>query len=134
MASERCCDTHSLAVWYISPPLSHGNWDCAMATIYVTDRDGTEHQIDGTVGQSIMEALRELDYGVEALCGGMCSCATCHVFIESEWHTGLTPPHDDELELLEETESYQVSHSRLSCQVEFTAALASIRLTIAPEE
>ena len=134
MASERCCDTHSLAVWYISPPLSHGNWDCAMATIYVTDRDGTEHQIDGTVGQSIMEALRELDYGVEALCGGMCSCATCHVFIESEWYTGLTPPYDDELELLEETESYQVSHSRLSCQVEFTAALAGIRLTIAPEE
>ena len=105
-----------------------------MATIYVTDRDGAEHLIDGTVGQSIMEALRELDYGVEALCGGMCSCATCHVFIESEWHTGLTPPHDDELELLEETESYQVSHSRLSCQVEFTAALAGIRLTIAPEE
>jgi len=105
-----------------------------MATIYVTDRDGTEHQIDGEAGQSIMEALRELDYGVEALCGGMCSCATCHVFIESEWYTQLAAPQDDELELLEETESYQANHSRLSCQVEFTAAFAGIRLIIAPEE
>ncbi len=105
-----------------------------MATIYVTDRDGTEHQIDGEAGQSIMEALRELDYGVEALCGGMCSCATCHVFIESQWYTQLTAPQDDELELLEETESYQAKHSRLSCQVEFAPALAGIRLIIAPEE
>jgi len=105
-----------------------------MATIYVTDRDGTEHQIEGEAGQTIMEALRELDYGVEALCGGMCSCATCHVFIESEWYARLTPLEDDELELVEETESYRASHSRLSCQLEFTAALAGIRLTIAPEE
>jgi 2Fe-2S ferredoxin len=56
------------------------------------------------------------------------------VFIESEWYTQITAPQDDELELLEETESYQANHSRLSCQVEFTAAFAGIRLTIAPEE
>ena len=105
-----------------------------MATIHVTDREGQVHDIEATEGNSIMEALRELDYGVEALCGGMCSCATCHVFIETEWSEKLEPAQDDELEFLEETESYKQAYSRLSCQVELTAVLSGMRLTIAPEE
>jgi len=46
-----------------------------------------------------MEVLRDLDDGVSAICGGMCSCATCHVFIHPDWMGKLAAP--DELELIE---------------------------------
>ena len=105
-----------------------------MATMYVTDREGGEHVIEIDNGANIMEPLREIDNGVEALCGGMCSCATCHVFIEDEWAQKLGDASDDELELLEDTECYREGNSRLSCQVVMSAELDGMRLTIAPEE
>ena len=104
-----------------------------MAILYVTDRDGEEYQVDGQVGFKIMETLRELDYGVEALCGGMCSCATCHVYIAEAWYQKLPEPESEELELLEELDAYQ-DNSRLTCQIEFKRELDGLRLTIAPEE
>lgn len=105
-----------------------------MGRIVVTDRAGGQHKVEIEVGDNIMEPLRELDNGVEALCGGMCSCATCHVFIEPKWFAKLQPAQDDELELLEETESYRAEESRLSCQIEFTSELDGLHMTLAPEE
>jgi 2Fe-2S ferredoxin len=105
-----------------------------MGRIVVTDRAGEEHELTIESGTNLMEQIRELDNGVEALCGGMCSCATCHVFIESEWFSKLGAVEDDELELLEETENFRAEQSRLSCQVDFSAALEGMRLIIAPEE
>src|SRR5207245_6327422 len=64
----------------------------------------------------------ELDYGVAAICGGMCSCATCHVYVDPEWQSRLPEMMSDERELLSELTHYQ-QNSRLSCQVEFTPEL-----------
>jgi 2Fe-2S ferredoxin len=105
-----------------------------MATIYVTDREGNEHVLEVATGLSIMEPLREIDGGVEALCGGMCSCATCHVYIDPEWSPRLSERGDDELELLEDTECFKNQESRLSCQITMTAELDGLRITVAPEE
>ncbi|MFQ5634799.1 MAG: 2Fe-2S iron-sulfur cluster-binding protein [Gammaproteobacteria bacterium] len=105
-----------------------------MATIYVTDREGGEHVVEIDNGTNIMEPLREIDNGVEALCGGMCSCATCHVFVEDEWAGKLGSVPDDELELVEDTECFRDGNSRLSCQLTMSAELDGMRLTIAPEE
>jgi ferredoxin, 2Fe-2S len=105
-----------------------------MAKIIVTDRQGETLAIEGRVGVSIMETLRELDHGVEALCGGMCSCCTCHCYIEPEWFARLPGREADEEELLAEGEDYRPESSRLSCQVEFTPELDGIRLTVAPEQ
>ena len=105
-----------------------------MGKILVTDRAGEKHDIEIAVGDHIMDPLRELDNGIEALCGGMCSCATCHVFIGSEWSGKIEAAQDDELELLEETECYRKDESRLSCQIEFTAELDGMNFTIAPEK
>ena len=105
-----------------------------MATIYVTDREGKEHVLEVATGLSIMEPLREIDDGVEALCGGMCSCATCHVYIDPEWAPRLSERGDDELELLEDTECFKGQESRLSCQITVTAELDGMRLIVAPEE
>lgn len=105
-----------------------------MPKMFVIDREGGQHEFDLEDGQSIYEPLRELDAGIEALCGGMCSCATCHVYIESEWAGKIPAAQDDELELLEETECFKEGESRLSCQVVMTDELDGVRMTIAPEE
>jgi 2Fe-2S ferredoxin len=104
-----------------------------MAFLRVIDRDGKEHRVEGKTGLKVMETLRDLDYGVAAICGGMCSCATCHVYVDPDWQERLPSPMSDELELLRELSQYQ-DNSRLSCQIEFTPALDGLRVTIAPDE
>jgi len=105
-----------------------------MAKMLVMDRDGHEHEIEGREGVKLMETLREYDYGVTAICGGLCSCATCHIFIDPEWIGRLPAPQGDEKELLVELQHYEPGRSRLSCQVDFTPALDGLRLTVAPDE
>ena len=102
-----------------------------MAKMRVTDRDGIEHEIEGQLGVKLMETLREYDYGVTAICGGLCSCATCHIFIDPEWIQRLPVPQGDEKELLVELQHYDPSRSRLSCQVDFTPDLDGLRLEVA---
>lgn len=104
-----------------------------MALLRVVDRDGVEHEVDAKTGLKLMESLRELDYGVAAICGGMCSCATCHVYVDPEWTARLPAAMSDERELLQELGNHR-DNSRLSCQIDFTEALNGLRLTIAPEE
>jgi 2Fe-2S ferredoxin len=104
-----------------------------MTLMRVVDRDGIEHEVEAKTGLKVMENLRELDYGVAAICGGMCSCATCHVYVDPEWADRLPSPQSDERELLNEL-SHFTEQSRLSCQIDFTPALAGLRVTIAPDE
>ena len=99
----------------------------------VVDRNGGEHEVETAPEGSLMETLRELDYGVTAICGGMCSCATCHIYVDPAWAEKLPPPMSDERELLTELSHYK-ENSRLSCQVEFTAALSGLKVTIAEDE
>jgi 2Fe-2S ferredoxin len=104
-----------------------------MAQMFVVDRDGKEHQIEAKSGLKVMEILRELDYGVAAICGGLCSCATCHVYVDGEWTGRLPKPQSDELDLLKELPDYREATSRLSCQVDFTDALSGLKVAIAPD-
>ena len=104
-----------------------------MARINVVDRDGNLHEVEAKPGLKLMEILRELDYGVTAICGGLCSCATCHIFVDREWAGKLPKKQSDEQDLLTELADYDEATSRLSCQVDFTEALSGIRLTIAPD-
>ena len=105
-----------------------------MAKMRVTDQGGQFHEVEGRVGLKIMETLREFDYGVTAICGGLCSCATCHIFVEPDWMSRLPPPQSDEKDLLVELQHYDPARSRLSCQVDFTEALDGLPLVVAPEE
>ena len=100
----------------------------------VIDRDGVEHRIDGKAGVSIMESLREFEWGSAAICGGMCSCATCHIYVAPDWRERLPAIQPEERELLEELEGYRPDASRLSCQVPFEEALAGIAITLAQDE
>ena len=105
-----------------------------MANIVVVDRDDKEHVVEGRVGLKVMETLRELDFGVAAICGGLCSCATCHMYVDAAWIGKLPPRQSDEQDLLSELQHYDAPRSRLSCQVEFTEQLHGLKIKIAPDE
>lgn len=105
-----------------------------MVKVVVTDREGRILEIDARPGFSLMESLRDLPASVDAICGGMCACATCHVLIDAEWMQRLPPRAYEEQQMLEESVSYDPERSRLSCQIAVTEALEGLRLTVAPEE
>ena len=105
-----------------------------MPKIHVIDSEGEEHTVEGQVGLSLMESLRDLDNGVLALGGGMCSCATWHCYIEESWASKLDDREDDEQELLEDLDSFKEDQSRLSCQIEFSEEMDGMRVEIASDE
>lgn len=104
-----------------------------MPLVLVIDRHGTEHELDAPTGAPLMESLRDMDEGVAAICGGMCSCGTCHVYVDDKWLSKLAAPTFDERAMLGDLISRRES-SRLSCQIVLNDALSGIEVTIAPEE
>jgi ferredoxin, 2Fe-2S len=105
-----------------------------MPRLMIIDRGGTAHEVVVECGVSVMEAIRNggID-DVLGLCGGCCSCATCHVFVDPAWLSVLQPPSRDEADLLDGSSS-RSSTSRLSCQILVQDEYDGMRLTIAPEE
>ena len=104
-----------------------------MITIQVTDREGHTHAVEAHPSDRLMEVLREFDWGVAAICGGMCSCATCHVFVDEAWLDAFPQREMDELELLEFLDHFQ-PNSRLSCQMELQQKHDGLAVKLAPEE
>lgn len=88
-----------------------------MVKLVVTDKDGRDVEVDARAGVSIMENIRQLSRSVEAICGGLCSCATCHVFIDAEWMQRLPPRRYEERVMLAGSRVFDASRSRLSCQI-----------------
>ena len=105
-----------------------------MPKLIVTLRDGEEREITGESGLSVMEVLR--DAGIDeilALCGGCCSCATCHIHVDPEFAAKLPKMSEDENDLLDSS-SDRDDTSRLSCQIEFGEALDGLKVRIAAED
>ncbi len=105
-----------------------------MAQLTIVARDGSEKTVEGKAGWSVMENIR--DAGIDellALCGGCCSCATCHIHVDPEWIDKVGAPSADEDDLLD-TSDHRNETSRLSCQVAFSEELDGLRITIAPED
>ena len=105
-----------------------------MAELIVTTREGVLHSIAGEDGLSIMETIRNA--GIDellALCGGCCSCATCHVVVDGDHADRLPAPTADEDDLLDSSD-HRTHTSRLSCQLAWSASLDGLRVTIAPED
>lgn len=105
-----------------------------MPRIIATDRDGTVKEFDASPGTSLMEALRDTaGLDIAAICGGSCSCATCHVYIAAQWADQLPAQQPDELELIEFLPAYRET-SRLSCQIPVTEDLSGLEVELAPED
>ena len=106
-----------------------------MPTLHVVNRAGEESAVEVEDGLTVMEAIRDNGFDeLLALCGGCCSCATCHVHVDMASAGGDLPKlGEDEDDLLESTD-HRNETSRLSCQIPFTPELDGLRVTIAPED
>jgi 2Fe-2S ferredoxin len=105
-----------------------------MPKLVVVTRDGTESTVEGESGLSVMEIIRDNGFDeLLALCGGCCSCATCHVHVDPAFQDKLPTMSEDENDLLESSD-HRNEHSRLSCQIPFGNDLDGMRVTIAQED
>lgn len=105
-----------------------------MPKLLVTNRAGRELAVEARTGLTVMEAIRDNGFDeLLALCGGCCSCATCHVHVHPEFAAKLPPMSDDENDLLDSSD-HRTEASRLSCQITMTDMLDGLSVTIAPED
>ncbi len=102
-----------------------------MPTIHYILKDGSTRSVEAKAGASVMEtAIHHNIRGIDAECGGSCSCATCHVYVDQAFLDRLTPPDEMEDELLDATASERLPTSRLSCQIPVTAELDGLTVRV----
>jgi 2Fe-2S ferredoxin len=105
-----------------------------MPQIVVVDQAGEQRTVEAIVGRTLMEAIRDNGFDeLLALCGGCCSCATCHVHIDPAFMDKIPALDEDESDLLDSSD-HRNEYSRLSCQVPVTDALEGLIVTIAQED
>lgn len=106
-----------------------------MPKINITNHQNETSEVEVASGLSLMETLRDLGYEeILAMCGGCCSCATCHVHIDDQNCASLMPIEEDEQMLIEMTDHYDVEKSRLSCQIELSDEHEGLHVTILEPE
>jgi 2Fe-2S ferredoxin len=94
-----------------------------MASITYIQPGGQTQTVDAELGSTVMEAaIRSGIPGIEAECGGACSCATCHVYVDEAWAAAVGGPSPMEEDMLDFAFDVRPT-SRLSCQIKVTAAL-----------
>ncbi|MES2262686.1 MAG: 2Fe-2S iron-sulfur cluster-binding protein [Pseudomonadota bacterium] len=104
-----------------------------MTTIKIRLRSNEELEIKAANDLSLMEAMREAGVDeMRALCGGCCSCATCHVYIV-EGGAELAVVNELEDAMLSSV-FYRKEGSRLACQIPVTQACEGLVVEMAPEE
>lgn len=90
--------------------------------VYITP-DGIAHEVDIEIGTTVMQgAMDNMIEGILGECGGSCSCATCHCYVDAAWVEKVGAPEAMEAELLTCVVDL-APNSRLSCQIAVTAAL-----------
>jgi len=94
-----------------------------MPRVTYVEANGTEHVVDVPLGASVMQgAINNLVPGIEGDCGGLCACATCHVYVPPEWAKRCGEPEELEVNILDF--AFDVKpESRLSCQIRMTPEL-----------
>jgi 2Fe-2S ferredoxin len=106
-----------------------------MIKIHLFGPGDKETVVEGKPGQSLMQAAVKANVaGIEADCGGLLTCATCHVYVREPFAGRLPPPSEDERGMLEFTASERRANSRLSCQIELTQALDGLAVDLPPTQ
>jgi 2Fe-2S ferredoxin len=102
-----------------------------MITIHLVAAGGGETTLEGRAGDSLMQtAVAANVAGIEADCGGLMTCATCHVYVREPFAAALPPPEPDELGMLEFTAAERRPNSRLSCQIVLGPALQGLTVDL----
>lgn len=101
-----------------------------MAKITYIEFNGSEHTIEAGSGENVMTAaIKNLVPGIDADCGGACSCGTCHVFVDDAWLDKVGPPGEFEEPMLDLNPD-RAANSRLSCQIDVTDELDGLVVRI----
>ena len=105
-----------------------------MVAITYVEHDGTEHAVDVDEQMSLMEgATLNMVPGVEGMCGGICSCATCHCIIDDAWIDKVGKADEVEMSIMESAIEPSLN-SRLSCQIKVTDELDGIVIHVPESE
>ena len=101
-----------------------------MGHLRVNDPGGATHLLEGIEGWRVMEVIRAHGLPIDALCGGACACATCHVHVAPDWAERLHAPRSDEEAMLDTLPAVEPT-SRLSCQLIWSDQLDGLEITLA---
>ena len=105
-----------------------------MPKITYIDTEGTARTVEAEPGSTVMETAIGNDIpGILATCGGSCSCATCHVYVDEAWFEKLPPPGLEELDMLDTAHDVKAT-SRLSCQIEVSEKIDGLIVTTPPRQ
>ncbi|NGY04868.1 2Fe-2S iron-sulfur cluster-binding protein [Solimonas terrae] len=105
-----------------------------MVAITFIEDNGTRHQVDAEPGTNLMEAATlNMVPGVLGMCGGICSCATCHCYVGDDWRAQAGAPAEGELQMLDAV-THRRPGSRLGCQVIVSEAMDGITITLPPDQ
>jgi ferredoxin, 2Fe-2S len=107
--------------------------DALMITIHLQPHDPTQaaHSLQAQPGQSLMQAAVDANLpGIQADCGGLLTCATCHVVVQGDWQAKLPTMSSDEDGMLAFTAQTREAGSRLSCQIMLRSELDGLQVTL----
>ena len=106
-----------------------------MPRVVFIQPSGESHTVDVASGTSLMTAA--VKHGVDGIigeCGGVCMCATCHIYVREEFLAKLPPIKDTEEAVLEVTNAERLPNSRLSCQIKMTPDLDGLTVEVPPSQ
>lgn len=100
-----------------------------MAKVTFTTPSGKKVVLENVEG-NLMEIAQDHEIeGIDGDCGGVCSCSTCHVYIEKAWLAKMQAAEETEKDTLEFDDRTK-ENSRLSCQIEITDELDGLEVSI----
>lgn len=105
-----------------------------MPIVVFTDHEGTDYPVDAPVGKSLMQVA--VDHAVPGIlgdCGGACSCATCHGYVDVRFVDKLPPRSETEIFMLEGVTERR-ENSRLCCQIRMRSELEGLRIELPAEQ
>lgn len=108
-----------------------------MARVTYVQPDGSEKTCTNFEGMAVMHlAVANLVDGIDALCGGVRQCGTCHVYVDPVWTDRVGPPGEDESVMIEAlADNVEVRPtSRLSCQIHITEELDGLRVHVPTDQ
>jgi len=106
-----------------------------MTTIIFIQPDGQQQSVDVTAGQSVMQAAIAASVpGIVADCGGACTCATCHGYVDEQWVARVPPASPDELDMIDAGCLDALPNSRLTCQIRLSEDLDGLVIRLPPSQ
>lgn len=104
-------------------------------TIHLIAADGQKTTVEGRTGESLMQAAVAANVrGIEADCGGLMTCSTCHVYVQEPFASQLPTPEFDEVAMLEFTAAERRPTSRLSCQITLAPELDGLTVDLPAQQ